>query len=68
VKSFPIRCGITLVYLLLLTLAIPWYWPTGDVRHIFGLPLWVLTTLGAVFATSVITACIYLLSADSDTD
>ena len=63
-----IRHGIVLVYIFLLTLAIPWYWPAGDVRHLFGLPLWALATLGAVFAISVFTACVYLLSGDNDAD
>jgi len=60
------RRGIVLLYIVLLSLAIPWYWPADDVRHLFGLPLWALATLGAVFATSVLTACVYLLSADDD--
>lgn len=62
------RRGIVLLYIVLLSLAIPWYWPADDVRHIFGLPLWALATLGAVFATSVLTAFVYLLGVDSDTD
>jgi len=54
--------------LVLLALVIPWYWPAGDTRHILGLPLWVLMTLGAIFATSVFTAWVFLSLSDDEAD
>jgi hypothetical protein len=60
------RSWLAFVYLGLLVLVIPWYWPAGDVRQIFGFPLWSLASLGAVFATSLFTAWIYWTSDDSN--
>ena len=54
------RWWIGAVYLVLLALVIPWYWPEGDARHVFGLPLWAIGTLLAVLATSAFTAWVYL--------
>lgn len=56
------------VYLVLFALVIPWYWPAEDSRHIFGIPLWALTTLAAVFATSVFTAWVYLTQSEGEGD
>jgi hypothetical protein len=60
------RRWVMLVYLVLLALVIPWYWPAGDTRHAFGFPLWALASLAAVLTTSVFTAWIYLSSAGDD--
>ncbi len=54
------RRWIVIVYLGLLALVIPWYWPAGDTRHFYGLPLWVIATLAALLATSAFTAWVYL--------
>jgi hypothetical protein len=54
------RRWIVIVYLGLLALVIPWYWPAGDTRHFYGLPLWVITTLAALLVTSAFTAWVYL--------
>jgi drug/metabolite transporter (DMT)-like permease len=62
------RRWIALVYLMLLILVVPWYWPAGDVRHFFGLPYWVIVTLAAVFITSAFTAWVYLSRAADDPD
>ncbi len=51
--------AIVLIYLLLLAMAIPWYWPASDTRHLFGLPLWAWVSLSAVMATSAFTAWIF---------
>ncbi len=60
------RRWIAFVYLGLLVLVIPWYWPGGDVRQVLGFPLWSLATLGAVFATSLFTAWVYWTSDDTN--
>ena len=60
------RLWLVLVYLVLLTMMIPWYWPAGDTRHAFGFPLWALASLGVVLATSILTAYIYLSSINND--
>ena len=58
------RPWTALVYVGLLALVIPWYWPTGDIRHVGGFPLWSLASLGAAFATSLFTAWVYWTSDD----
>ena len=54
------RRWIVIVYLGLLVLVLPWYWPAGDTRHLYGLPLWVIATLAALLVTSAFTAWVYL--------
>ena len=54
------RRWIVIVYLGLLALVIPWYWPASDTRHLYGLPLWVIATLAALLVTSAFTAWVYL--------
>ena len=54
------RRWIVIVYLGLLVLVIPWYWPAGDTRHLYGLPRWVIATLTALLVTSAFTAWVYL--------
>ncbi len=60
------RPWIAFVYLVLLALVIPWYWPANDVRQLLGFPLWSLASLGALFATSLFTAWVYWTSDDSN--
>ena len=62
------RWWIGIVYLALLALVIPWYWPVGDEALAYGLPLWVIATLAALFITSIFTACGYLTGQDDDSD
>jgi len=52
--------GVFVTYLLLLALIIPWYWPAGDLRRLYGIPFWALASLGAAFATAALTAWICL--------
>lgn len=51
---------LTVVYLLLLVLAVPWYWPADETRLVLGLPLWVLTAILVGLATACLTAWILL--------
>ncbi|MFL2547480.1 MAG: hypothetical protein ACJ0SL_09030 [Candidatus Rariloculaceae bacterium] len=60
------RRWVVIAYIVLLALVIPWYWPAGDTRQAFGFPLWALVSLAAVFATSTLTAYIYLSGIDED--
>ena len=62
------RIWILAVYLVLFALVIPWYWPAADSRHVFGIPLWALVTLAAVFLTSVFTAWVYLTQSEGEGD
>ena len=62
------RGWVAIVYLGLLALVIPWYWPPGDTRHAFGLPLWVIATLAALLVTSAFTAWVFLSWPEDDTD
>ena len=54
------RRWIVIVYLGLLALVIPWYWPAGDTRHFYGLPRWVIATLAALLVTSAFRGWVYL--------
>jgi hypothetical protein len=54
------RVWILVVYFLLLALIIPWYWPEGDARLLFGIPMWILGSLSALFLTSCYTAWLCL--------
>jgi hypothetical protein len=51
---------IVVVYLVLLALLIPWYWPQNDASLLFGFPLWALVSLGVLFVTSLFTAWLCL--------
>lgn len=59
-ESRPINYWIYVVYLILLALIIPWYWPEGEARILFGFPVWILASLGALFMTSCFTAWLCL--------
>ena len=54
------RRWIAPVYFVLIILAIPWYWPAGDSRHLLGFPYWVIVSLLVILLTSIFTAWIYL--------
>ena len=58
------RPWIAFVYVGLLVLVIPWYWPAADTRQVGGFPFWALASLGAGFATSLFTAWVYWTSDD----
>ncbi len=60
------RSWIIIVYLALLALVIPWYWPAGDMRHAYGLPLWVIATLAALLLTSAFTTWVFLSWPEDD--
>ena len=51
---------IIFVYLFLLTVAIPWYWPEGINPIILGFPAWVLIAIVVSIITSIFTAFILL--------
>ena len=51
---------ITAIYLLLLLLIIPWYWPEHDARQLYGIPLWALLSLAVLLLTSLFTAWLCL--------
>ena len=59
------RTFITVIYLFLLVLVIPWYWPENDSRQFYGFHLWALASLGVLFLTSVFTAMLCLQNAES---
>lgn len=58
---------ILTVYLLLLVLGIPWYWPDNITTLVFGLPLWVFVAILVSVCASIFTAFI-LLSFSWNTD
>ena len=60
IKSEPRKVRwIWFVYVVLYAIAIPWYWPSGYIGpKVLGLPLWVATTLFAVFLLAVWTVLV----------
>jgi hypothetical protein len=54
------QCLLIAAYLLLLVLAVPWYWPADDARMLLGLPLWVVVVLGTGLAAAALTAWVLL--------
>lgn len=60
------RAFVTVIYLFLLVLVIPWYWSENDARQFYGFPLWALTSLGVLFLTSVFTAMLCLQDAEPE--
>lgn len=47
---------ILIIYLALLILAVPWYWPAEHNVIWFGMPGWVIVAIGVSFLASVLTA------------
>ncbi|MGR9091436.1 MAG: hypothetical protein ACU85U_12725 [Gammaproteobacteria bacterium] len=45
-----------LVYVLLLAIGIPWYWPADDHRIVLGMPGWVIIAIAASACASIFTA------------
>ena len=45
-----------LVYAVLLTIGIPWYWPADDTTMIFGMPAWVVSAIVVSVIASIYTA------------
>jgi len=51
---------IIFVYLILLILAVPWYWPENDATLLFGMPAWVTIAILVSVLVSIFTAAILL--------
>ena len=63
------RPWIWFVYLLLFGASVPWYIPAGPPRLWFGLPHWVLISLGASLGVAIFTAYViarYWSAPDAD--
>lgn len=59
---------ILLAYLILLIIAIPWYWPESSTLIIFGVPAWVLACVLVSIFASILTAYLLLTSSWSTDD
>ncbi len=55
-----------LAYLVLLVLAIPWYWSGEEHPFLLGVPAWVLVALVVALATSILTAWNFLKGEDEE--
>lgn len=53
---WPERRWAPLVYLALFAFGLPWYWPAGDVRLLFGIPAWVVAAIAAAAGAAAFTA------------
>lgn len=51
---------VSAVYLALIVIGIPWYWPEGSATMLFGLPAWFVVTIIVSFCASVFTAFLLL--------
>ena len=51
---------ISIVYFLLLIIAIPWYWPKDTQLLVLGLPVWVFVAILVSVLASIFTAFILL--------
>ena len=51
---------IITVYIVLLTMAIPWYWPKDSELILFGFPAWVFVAIIVSLITSIFTAFLLL--------
>ncbi len=52
----PGRKWPALVYVVLLAVGIPWYWPHDDHRIVLGMPGWVIIAIAASACASIFTA------------
>ena len=59
---------ILAVYLLLLVLAIPWYWSSGELVLVYGVPVWVITAICVGLLVAILTAWNLLSEADKDVE
>jgi hypothetical protein len=48
--------GLLLIYLILLCLGIPWYWPADSTLVWMGFPGWVLSSIVVSIIASIVTA------------
>ena len=51
---------LVVTYLILLAIAVPWYWPEGYRETVLGLPRWVMVSIGASLFISCLTAWVML--------
>ena len=54
-----LRWKIWLLYGLILAIGIPWYWPEGDTTLLFGMPVWVVVSIGASVLLALLTAWLF---------
>ena len=50
--------GLPGVYVLLLAVGIPWYWPREAALYWWGIPAWVVIAVGTSGVASIFTACV----------
>jgi len=65
-RSSILSIRVWLVYLVLLLIAVPWYWPDDELEVWAGVPAWVFVSVVASVATSAYTAWLFLTHWDVD--
>ena len=55
-KSSRLPMTLTVIYLLLFIVAVPWYWGEGGSKPVLGMPLWAVVSIGVSFLISCLTA------------
>ncbi|MHC4399931.1 MAG: hypothetical protein ACYTG0_09650 [Planctomycetota bacterium] len=48
------------LYAILFTVAVPWYWPPGEPTLWLGVPAWLVTSIAASAGISILTAALML--------
>ena len=51
---------IVIIYLILFSVGIPWYWPENNMSIILGMPAWVTIAIIVSFLISALTAFLLL--------
>jgi len=69
-KSIANRLPLTLTvaYLLLFLVAVPWYWGEGGSKPVLGMPLWAVVSISVSFLISCLTAWAAFRTWPSDYD
>lgn len=66
--GFRFSRGLAVLYIILLILAVPWYWPAEEARLLWGMPIWVISTIVIGALTAGLTAWVLLRSSWVDDD
>ena len=56
------------IYLLLVAVGIPWWWPKQDTTILFGMPAWVISAVAVSFIASVYTLFVIINAWPPETD
>ena len=67
-KSNRLPWILSVAFVFLFILAVPWYWDEEGAKPVFGMPLWALVSLGVSFIISCLTAWAAFRTWPNDSD